>query len=236
MKAALGQIINLEAIYSAFMFVKEPKLALTHVTVLDLRFIDWKFGPDVAIFSNSAGLHEYDPDGSKARTLEEEIGIRVIRHSVKKPAGSADEIERHFGCESSKLIMVGDRPFTDIVFGNRNGFLTILTKPFSLDTEPFVVQQCSPPMLYLFSGNINPLSWCNENMILVAQKRFSSFFFFMTGLLGNEDGKAGDDGKVRKLEASFLNHWRRRGLEPPSHKLLFHPQLFVKEPLHPPHA
>ncbi|KAI9115675.1 hypothetical protein K1719_013344 [Acacia pycnantha] len=220
MKAALGQRINLEAIYSAFMFVKEPKLALPHVSVLDLRCIDWselrrrgfkgvvfdkdntitapyslcpwppltsslelcksEFGPDVAIFSNSAGLHEYDPDGSKARALEEAIGIRVIRHRVKKPAGSADEIEKHFGCESSKLIMVGDRPFTDIVFGNRNGFLTILTKPFSLDTEPFVVQQ------------------------------------------------------VRKLEASFLNYWRRRGLEPPSHKLLFRPQLFVKEPPPPP--
>ncbi|KAK4258027.1 hypothetical protein QN277_007538 [Acacia crassicarpa] len=40
-----------------------------------------EFGPDVAIFSNSAGLHEYDPEGSKARALEEAIGIRVIRHS-----------------------------------------------------------------------------------------------------------------------------------------------------------
>lgn len=27
---------------------------------------------------------------------------------VKKPAGTAEEIERHFGCESSKLIMVDE--------------------------------------------------------------------------------------------------------------------------------
>ncbi|KAK9059929.1 hypothetical protein SSX86_020633 [Deinandra increscens subsp. villosa] len=99
------------------------------------------FGNNIAVFSNSAGLEEYDPDGRKARALEFVIGIRVIRHKVKKPAGSAEEIERHFGCDSTKLIMVGDRPFTDIVYGNRNGFLTILTAPLSLAEEPFIVRQ-----------------------------------------------------------------------------------------------
>lgn len=87
---------------------------------------------------------------------------------MKKPAGTSDEIEKHFCCESSKLIMVsndnfclqlfinplllcliiywclsqvGDRPFTDVVFGNRNGFLTILTEPLSLEEEPLTVKQ-----------------------------------------------------------------------------------------------
>ncbi|XP_019166298.1 PREDICTED: phosphatidylglycerophosphatase GEP4, mitochondrial-like isoform X2 [Ipomoea nil] len=99
------------------------------------------FGNNIAVFSNSAGLFEYDPDGRNAKILERAIGIKVIRHRVKKPAGTAEEIERQFGCESSKLIMVGDRPFTDIVYGNRNGFLTILTEPLSLAEEPFIVQQ-----------------------------------------------------------------------------------------------
>ncbi|KAF7815750.1 haloacid dehalogenase superfamily protein [Senna tora] len=215
-KAALGQRINLEAVYSTFVFVKDPKLALPHISVPDMRYIDWgelrrrgfkgvvfdkdntitapycltpwpplasslercksEFGPDIAVFSNSAGLNEYDHDGSKAMALEEAIGIRVIRHRVKKPAGTAEEIEKHFGCESSRLIMVGDRPFTDIVYGNRNGFLTILTDPFSLTEEPLIVQQ------------------------------------------------------VRKLETSFINHWRQRGLRPPSHKLLPDPKLCVQEP------
>ncbi|KAE8734715.1 Haloacid dehalogenase superfamily protein isoform 2 [Hibiscus syriacus] len=87
------------------------------------------FGPDIAMFSNSAGLLEYDYDGSKAKKLEGTIGIKVIRLrspydvfvEVKKPAGTAEEIEKHFGYKSSQLIMVGDRPFTD-VYGNQDGF------------------------------------------------------------------------------------------------------------------
>ncbi|KAI4308077.1 hypothetical protein L6164_031189 [Bauhinia variegata] len=219
-KAALGQRINLEGILcSTMVIVKDQKLALPHISVPDIRYIDWTelhrkgfkgvvfdkdntltapytltpwpplgsslercktvFGSDIAVFSNSAGLQEYDHDGSKARVLEGAIGIKVIRHRLKKPAGTAEEVEKHFGCESSKIIMVGDRPFTDIVYGNRNAFLTILTEPLSLAQEPFIVRQ------------------------------------------------------VRKLKNSFVNYWSRRGLKPPSHKLLPDPTVCVKEPLSP---
>ncbi|KAH1034717.1 hypothetical protein GYH30_054911 [Glycine max] len=218
-KAALGQRINLEGILcSTMVILKDPKLAMPHISVPDIRYVDWaelrrkgfkgvvfdkdntitapyslkswpplessleccksEFGHDIAVFSNSAGLHEYDHDGSKARMLEGAIGIKVIRHRVKKPAGTAEEIEKHFGCEASQLIMVGDRPFTDIVYGNRNGFLTILTEPLSLAEEPFIVKQ------------------------------------------------------VRKLETSFVSFWSRRGLDPLSQKLLSDPKPCVKEPYH----
>ncbi|KAF5187939.1 haloacid dehalogenase (HAD) superfamily protein [Thalictrum thalictroides] len=99
------------------------------------------FGDNVAVFSNSAGLHQYDADGSKARAIEDSIGIHVLRHGVKKPGGSAEDIEKYFGCSASLLIMVGDRYLTDVVYGNRNGFLTVLTEPLSLDREPFIVKQ-----------------------------------------------------------------------------------------------
>ncbi|EXB92421.1 hypothetical protein L484_021405 [Morus notabilis] len=182
LKAALGQRFNTGAIVCAVgVVVRDRHLALPHVAVKDIGYIDWEelrrrgfkgvvfdkdntltvpyslrlwgplapsfeqcksvFGPNIAVFSNSAGLYEYDHDGSKARVLERAIGIKVIRHRVKKPAGSAEEIEMHFGCKSSELIMVGDRPLTDIVYGNMNGFLTVLTEPLSLAGEPFIVRQ-----------------------------------------------------------------------------------------------
>lgn len=148
----MGQRINFEGIASSTMVVvKDHHLALPHVAVPDIRYIDWAelhrkgfrgvvfdkdntitvpysltlwgplgsslelcksvFGPDIAVFSNSAGnlgithlqillilllvvlflfyvlvvmvlgLCEYDLDGSKARALEGAIGIKVIRHS-----------------------------------------------------------------------------------------------------------------------------------------------------------
>lgn len=36
---------------------------------------------------------------------------------------------------------VGDRYFTDVVYGNRNGLLTIRPAPLTLQGEPFIVQQ-----------------------------------------------------------------------------------------------
>ncbi|RAL38915.1 hypothetical protein DM860_015276 [Cuscuta australis] len=181
-KAALGQRINVEGVVSSLgIFAKDKYLVIPHISVPDIRYIDWAelkkrgfegvvfdkdnsitapyslrlwpplrssidqckalFGDNIAVLSNSAGLIEYDPGFRNARILERAIGIKVIRHKVKKPAGTAEEIERLFGCESSKLIMVGDRPFTDIVYGNRNGFLTVLTEPLSLAEEPFIVKQ-----------------------------------------------------------------------------------------------
>ncbi|KAJ8763011.1 hypothetical protein K2173_023216 [Erythroxylum novogranatense] len=218
LKAAVGQRINLEGIVSsASVFVKDRHLALPHVSVPDVRYIDWAelrkrgfrgvvfdkdntitvpyslklWGPlessiercksvfenEVAVFSNSSGLYEYDYDGSKARALEKAIGIKVLRHRVKKPAGTAEEMEKHFGCKSWQLVIVGDRPFTDIVYGNRNGLLTILTEPLSLAEEPFVVRQ------------------------------------------------------VRKLEMFLINCWLRRGLKPADHSLLPDVTSSVKDPL-----
>ncbi|KAJ8527787.1 hypothetical protein K7X08_015238 [Anisodus acutangulus] len=217
-KAALGQRINMEGIsFSIGILYKDKHLAMPHVFVQDIRYIDWVelkkkgfegvvfdkdntitvpyslnlwsplassmeqckslFGNNIAVFSNSAGLAEYDPDGRKARIVERAIGIKVIWHRLKKPAGTAEEIERQFGCESSRLVMVGDRPFTDIVYGNRNGFLTILTAPLSLSQEPFIVKQ------------------------------------------------------VRKLEMTLVKRWFNKGIKPISHSLLPDCRQCVKDEL-----
>ncbi|XP_074587166.1 phosphatidylglycerophosphate phosphatase 1, chloroplastic/mitochondrial-like isoform X2 [Curcuma longa] len=207
-RRALGQRFNREGAASFLgVAVTEPHLALPHLSVPDIRWVDWpalrrlgfrgvvfdkdntltapyslalwpplspslrlcqtSFPGSVAVFSNSTGLKQYDPDGAEAKALEESIeGIRIIKHEVKKPSGTAEDIERYFGCPASLLVMVGDRVFTDVVYGNKHGFLTILTDPFSLSGEPFIVNQ------------------------------------------------------VRTLERLLVNYWRKKGSQPPKHALL----------------
>ncbi|XP_031475315.1 phosphatidylglycerophosphate phosphatase 1, chloroplastic/mitochondrial isoform X1 [Nymphaea colorata] len=215
MLGKLGQSFNSAGIASSVsVFLRDHHLALPHLSVRDVRSIDWRdlkrrgfkgvvfdkdntltapysnflwpslsnslddcklvFQGNVAILSNSAGLYQYDPDGSKAESLEKSVGINVIRHGSKKPAGSADDIEKHFGYSASFLVMVGDRVLTDIVYGNRNGFLTILTEPLNSTEEPLAVKQ------------------------------------------------------VRKLETYLLDLWRRKGLKAKSHPLMLDENHCIK--------
>eukprot|EP00238_Polyblepharides_amylifera_P005610 CAMPEP_0196587550 /NCGR_PEP_ID=MMETSP1081-20130531/57751_1 /TAXON_ID=36882 /ORGANISM="Pyramimonas amylifera, Strain CCMP720" /LENGTH=226 /DNA_ID=CAMNT_0041909749 /DNA_START=85 /DNA_END=765 /DNA_ORIENTATION=+ len=97
------------------------------------------FGDKLAILSNSAGLAQYDPQGAKAAKLEKELKIPVLRHESKKPAGTPEELQLHFGCSADRLVMVGDRYLTDIVYGNLNGMFTIHPAPFTTAGETSVV-------------------------------------------------------------------------------------------------
>ena len=51
-------------------------------------------------------------------------------------------------CPATKLIMIGDRYLTDIVYGNRHGMLTIRPSPLTQEGEPQTVRwvsECSSP-------------------------------------------------------------------------------------------
>ncbi|URE29843.1 hypothetical protein MUK42_12909 [Musa troglodytarum] len=120
---SLGQLFNREGAASLLsVAASEPRLALPHLSVPDIRWVDWPalrrlgfrgvvFDKDntltapyslslwppldpsfrlcrsafpagsIAVFSNSAGLKQFDPDGEEAKALEKSIGgIHVIRH------------------------------------------------------------------------------------------------------------------------------------------------------------
>lgn len=98
------------------------------------------FNGKVVLFSNSAGLEQFDPEGQVADKLEKVLGIPVLRHTEKKPAGGPEDLEKHFGCPANKLVMVGDRYMTDVVFGNRLGMMTIRPAPLTWDGEPQTVK------------------------------------------------------------------------------------------------
>jgi len=83
------------------------------------------FGKRIAIMSNSAGTKD-DEDYADAEKIEKMFGIKVLRHNKKKPGG-IDAVLDFFKCSPHELVMFGDRIFTDIVFGNRYGMLTVHT-------------------------------------------------------------------------------------------------------------
>jgi phosphatidylglycerophosphatase GEP4 len=99
------------------------------------------FGPGrVALLSNSAGLAQFDPHGEEADSLEADLGVPVVRHASKKPAGGAAAVEAALGAPSSALVMVGDRYLTDVVYGNRHGMLTVRPAPVTAAGEPAAVR------------------------------------------------------------------------------------------------
>ena len=200
------------------------------------------FGGKVVLFSNSAGLFQFDPEGDVptiasshslveamfhytdngdtcagevAARLEQELGIPVLRHAEKKPAGSAAELEAFFGCvqvcinqgicccctacerqhmsvlkrrpaepsgaapytllqarhmlrrcPADRLVMVGDRYLTDVVYGNKNGMLTVYCSALSTEGEPTTVRL------------------------------------------------------ARRIEERYVDNWRNRGIVPPVHSLV----------------
>ena len=72
--------------------------------------------------------------------MEAALGVPVLRHRSKKPAGGTPEIEALLGCSPDKAVMVGDRYLTDVVFGTLNGMLTVRVAPFDTSGESFAVR------------------------------------------------------------------------------------------------
>lgn len=95
------------------------------------RCVDVFGAENVAVLSNSAGLTQYDPTGAVADELEAALGIGFLRHSSKKPSGSATALTERFGCDTTRMVMIGDRYLTDVVYGNRHGMLTVRCAPFT---------------------------------------------------------------------------------------------------------
>mmetsp|Transcript_11538 Transcript_11538/g.29349 ORF Transcript_11538/g.29349 Transcript_11538/m.29349 type:complete len:226 (-) Transcript_11538:717-1394(-) len=98
------------------------------------------FKGNVALLSNSAGLEQYDADGSEADMIEKKLGIPVLRHRKKKPEGEPEVLVSHFGVPVNRLVMIGDRTFTDIAYGNALGMLTVKCQPFTPVGENIAVR------------------------------------------------------------------------------------------------
>ena len=97
-----------------------------------------EFPDSIAILSNSAGTPD-DTNFQEAIAIEEQLGIPVIKHHLKKPAG-LEETLAFFQLEPCELAVVGDRLLTDVVFGNLHGMYTIHTQILTTNNDNKVAQ------------------------------------------------------------------------------------------------
>lgn len=119
-----------------------------------VRRAEEMFPGGIAILSNSAGSSD-DEGWKMADKTEENIGLPVIRHMVKKP-GCLNEVLSHFEGRMNKnitpkqicvigkeaclslyvysniaSISIGDRVMTDVVFANQYDMISVLVDPLS---------------------------------------------------------------------------------------------------------
>lgn len=93
----------------------------------------------VCALSNLAGSVD-DEDNSRAKSLRELLGIEIISSPVKKPNPIAFQYAlEDLGTKAKETCVVGDRPFTDILGGNRIGAYTILVKPLAKESQAWYV-------------------------------------------------------------------------------------------------
>ena len=100
-------------------------------------------GSRLLIVSNSAGTNS-DPGGREADVLERNTGVKVLRHSTKKP-GCHAEVMNYFRSapdagvtEPSQVAVVGDRLLTDVMLANMMGSHAIWVKTGTVEDNGLV--------------------------------------------------------------------------------------------------
>mmetsp|Transcript_17863 Transcript_17863/g.29781 ORF Transcript_17863/g.29781 Transcript_17863/m.29781 type:complete len:224 (-) Transcript_17863:272-943(-) len=132
---AVGLVLDKDnTITAPYAMVVDPRLAAA------LEEAKSVFGDGhVVVLSNSAGTPD-DTGFRAAEAIEKALALPVMRRRHKKPRGF-ESIQAHFGgCDPSKLVMVGDRYLTDVVFGNVHGMLTVHTQVLTHHGDPLVVR------------------------------------------------------------------------------------------------
>ncbi|KAH3671458.1 hypothetical protein WICMUC_004590 [Wickerhamomyces mucosus] len=101
--------------------------------------------PDASllIVSNSAGTND-DKNHEQAKALEERTGVKVLRHTTKKP-GCHTEIMQYFlenniTKNAEEVVIVGDRLFTDVLMANMMGAWSVWIRDGVVRSESLICQ------------------------------------------------------------------------------------------------
>jgi len=112
------------------IFDVDNTLVFSETTETKKEIIDWFYKINnkykCVCLSNSPSITKRK---EKIRVL---LGCEVFVSKHKKPFKNLfEEIKQKYNFENSKVFVVGDRIFTDILFGNLSGAVTVLVDPLS---------------------------------------------------------------------------------------------------------
>lgn len=121
-----------------FIFDLDNTIMAPHTGQLEDRISAWLTilqanGFQCLVLSNNQ-RHEY------CRQAEEVLGIPVISHAAKPRRAAFRRALEKLGLTAQQVAMVGDRPLTDILVGQRMGAATILVDPLTKHSEHVFIQ------------------------------------------------------------------------------------------------
>eukprot|EP00730_Choanoeca_flexa_P020327 TRINITY_DN9933_c0_g1_i2.p1 TRINITY_DN9933_c0_g1~~TRINITY_DN9933_c0_g1_i2.p1 ORF type:complete len:170 (+),score=17.43 TRINITY_DN9933_c0_g1_i2:27-536(+) len=156
----MPQWLNTAGMRAVYELIRQPSLLRPSYVVQDIRQLPLKqlrergiryliFDKDNCI-TKPYELSVHAPFANCWSNLQQDYRDRiyivsnsaVLRHRDKKPSYECGRqlLDALNNPSPSQVAMIGDRLLTDVVFGNRMGFTTILTMPFTTAREPVVVQ------------------------------------------------------------------------------------------------
>lgn len=106
-------------------------------------------GSRLLIVSNSSGTSS-DQDHAEAQILERNTGVKVLRHSTKKPGCHAEIMDFFRNApetgvtRESQIAVVGDRLFTDVLMANMMGSYGVWIKDGAVEDHGIVCFRVSP--------------------------------------------------------------------------------------------
>ncbi len=124
-------------------------------TTLPKPIKDW-----VSNAQQHLSLHLLSNNPSKKRigAVANQLGVSFTCKASKPRKASLQKVVNNLNFKPSKIAMIGDRIFTDILVGNRLGLYTVLVKPIHVDGNPYLdnqMQKIEQALVHLL-GAIQP--------------------------------------------------------------------------------
>lgn len=81
------------------------------------------------------------------------LGCKIFYNKIKKPFKKLfRDIKKEYSLSESKIIVIGDRVFPDVLFGNLNNAITILIDPLT-EKESFLEKQLRKLENFILNNN-----------------------------------------------------------------------------------